>query len=378
MRRWLLPAAALLLIATAIGVRVWLPEVGPASGGVALPTETEREATTDGGPPLRTADAISDAVTGFDDETESDLSPLEAEQERFMTMLDEVIGGRSGDPLNPSMPATVAEIGGPRLLAELEQLWESGQPVAGLVIARLLSNPRYGMHDPANARLWLERAADAGSLAAGITLASELLDNDPTGADYDPSRATDLLEHLLADGVLEVAPRLLRVHAGSEAESGYPGDAGRVDALVALINESGDGELIDQLGLLYDEGFGGPDSDALAVDAFELAGENGASGSLQTAALILTNCPSGESNDANRAIALAQRQIELYGDTVSSGLTLARAYALAGRWTDAIQVLQELIARGEASGEANGLDMARARLTLYQRSEVGRPDYCDG
>jgi TPR repeat protein len=356
------------LVVIAIGVRLSLPKVGPAPSTMMDPGPSERMALAAEGPSdgaMAAGEApASDPISAPVDDVGAALSPLQAEEARFEAMLNEVIGDMYFDRENPDLSA---------LLTELERLWESGEPLAGLVISALLSNPEFGIHAPVNARLWLERAAEAGSLTAGVMLSTALLDGDPMQGGYDPARAVDLLERLLSDGVIEIAPTLLGIYAGDQIENGYLGDPRRAEALVETIRESGDGRVLLQLGGMYGDGFGGPDHRSLAVDAYVLAGENGAGEGFVRAVLIQLDCGENSTRDPDAAIGLMLRQIEAYGDNFSNRRLLANAYASSGRWDEAIAEQRRAIAMMEAAGldaENVVLVAARAELESYLRFEA--------
>jgi TPR repeat protein len=361
-----------LLVVIAIGVRLSLPNIDVAqSPGEEVAVAATRVAGPAAAGDTPTAAAVARSNSGpaspeigVSFEEESDLSPLEAEEARFTAMLGAILSRMQFTGENPDLTV---------LIAELEQMWDGGEPAAGLVISVLMNNPDFGFYDPANAQLWLERAADGGSLMAGTMFAISLLEGDPSQPGYDPARAVTLLEQLLHQGVVDIAPTLLNVHAGSQAEHGYYGDPGRVDPLVETIRESGDGSAQMQLAGMYLDGFGGPDQRLLAVEAYALAGDNGTDSGYSLAASVQLDCGENPAHDAQSAIDLLLRQIATYGETVNTLRLLANAFAQSGQWAEAATAQQRAIQlfRDENGVEDNSqLPVLEAELASYQAFEL--------
>ncbi|MHC5066443.1 MAG: SEL1-like repeat protein [Planctomycetota bacterium] len=361
------------MAAVALGVRLSLPEVEIQTAAVA-DTEFDSPAAsgaTDAGFPAAAPDTAPAAPTGGSDgDDAADLTPLKAEEARFTEILTAVVArlGISGD--NPDIGI---------LISELEQMWDDGEPTAGLVISVLMENPDFGFYDPANARLWLERASDGGSLMAGSLLALRLLEGDPSQPGYDPERAVSLMEDLHAQGVFDISGFLLQTYAGGQAENGYLGDPARAQEIAASILTSGHGLSLLQLGGVYRDGFGGEQSQALAVNAYLLAGENGAGEGFAVAASMMLDCDGSAVYDADGAAEAMLQQIERYGDSAEHRRTLAIAYAQAGRWAEAIAEQERAIVIMRADSNIvseTPIEDARAVLERYQQYQLAEGDRC--
>lgn len=284
------------------------------------------------------------------------LSPYEVERERVIQLLVEV-GLIAGLTPVSAERATI-------LLAELEDRFAEGDAVAGMMISLIYEADELGVQDLQQARLWLERAAEAGSMEARVRLAIRLKGGWDQAA--DPVRALRILESLAAEGVTEIDHMLLDLYANGRPEQGLGPDQQRAHEIEERIM-SGDGSYdvwhVAELRLERASEVGyGP-----ALEAYLRAGESGLQFAYLQAGLIQLHCV-GDPAGAVEVLERASPKDEWHW------VSLADSYAASGRWEDAIAAQEEAVGIMSAlSRDDEPLLTAQVRLDAYRNYQPLEP-----
>lgn len=124
---------------------------------------------------------------------------------------------------------------------------------------------------------------------------------------------------------------------------------------------AGYSEAQNALGYLFRRGKGVRQSYGEAVKWYQLAAEQDNPKALSRLAWILANCPQARFCDGDKALSLAQRAVALESSPASLD-TLAAAYARVGRFEEAIEIMNRVLAI---------VPNASARYTGYQKRLAG-------